>query len=417
MITFIDTCYLLNNLDKINDHFYISSVTIEELENIKTSIHKDEDIKYKARKVVRFLTDNRSNYTVIPFKYSYEELNELFDDLPRNNDSQILACAYSVYLEAQKDNTDFIFITNDLLCQHFAELLGIPVSFDENNQKEEYTGYKEIELNEEDLAHFYNDIYNDNYINHFNLLENEYVIIKQDGNIVDKYKWKNGKYIRIGYKKIPSRFFGDISPMNGDAYQQLAIDSLLNNQITVLRGKAGSGKSYLGLGSLISLFEAGKINKIIIFCNTVAVRGAAKLGFYPGDKDEKLLDSQIGNFLAAKFGGMDQVEIMIEQGTLVLVPAADCRGMDTTGMQAGIYITEAQNSTIDMMKLMLQRVGEDAVCVVEGDDKSQVDMVSYSGDNNGLSRLSEVFRGKPFYGEVTLQTCYRSKIAATAELM
>ena len=235
--------------------------------------------------------------------------------------------------------------------------------------------------------------------------------------IVDKYKWKDGKYIRIGYKKIPSRFFGDISPMNGDAYQQLAIDSLLNNQITVLRGKAGSGKSYLGLGSLISLFEAGKINKIIIFCNTVAVRGAAKLGFYPGDKDEKLLDSQIGNFLAAKFGGMDQVEIMIEQGTLVLVPAADCRGMDTTGMQAGIYITEAQNSTIDMMKLMLQRVGEDAVCVVEGDDKSQVDMVSYSGDNNGLSRLSEVFRGKPFYGEVTLQTCYRSQIAATAELM
>ena len=70
------------------------------------------------------------------------------------------------------------------------------------------------------------------------------------------------------------------------------------------------------------------------------MRGAAKLGFYPGDKDEKLLDSQIGNFLAAKFSGMDQVETMIEQGTLVLVPAADCRGMDTTGMQAGIYIVQ-----------------------------------------------------------------------------
>ena len=110
MITFIDTCYLLNNLDKINDHFYISSVTIEELENIKTSIHKDEDIKYKARKVVRFLTDNRSNYTVIPFKYSYEELNELFDDLPRNNDSQILACAYSVYLKAQKNKICIILL-------------------------------------------------------------------------------------------------------------------------------------------------------------------------------------------------------------------------------------------------------------------------------------------------------------------
>lgn len=417
MITFVDTCYLLDNIDKLNNHFYISSVTIEELEDIKTSARKDEDVKYKARKVVRFLTENRSNYTVIPFKFSYEDLNELFDDLPRNNDSQILACAYASYLKAKEQNIEFIFVTKDLLCQQFAKMLNIPVLFEEDNEELEYKGYKEVELSEEDLAHLYADIYNDKYINHFDLLENQYLIIKQDGEIVDKYKWKNGKYTRVGYKKIPSRFFGDISPMNGDAYQQLAIDSLLNNQITVLRGKAGSGKSYLGLGALVSLFEAGKINKIIIFCNTVAVRGAAKLGFYPGDKDEKLLDSQIGNFLASKFGGMDQVEMMIEQGTLMLIPAADCRGMDTTGMQAGVYITEAQNSTIDMMKLMLQRVGEDSVCVVEGDDKSQVDMISYSGDNNGLSRLSEVFRGKPFYGEVTLQTCYRSKIAATAELM
>ena len=123
MITFIDTCYLLNNLDKINDHFYISSVTIEELEKIKTSIHKDEDVKYKARKAVRFLIDNRSNYTVIPFKFSYEELNELFDDLPRNNDSQILACAYSVYLEAQKDNTDFIFKYPNICLTHMTKYM------------------------------------------------------------------------------------------------------------------------------------------------------------------------------------------------------------------------------------------------------------------------------------------------------
>ena len=84
---------------------------------------------------------------------------------------------------------------------------------------------------------------------------------------------------------------------------------------------------------------------------------------------------------------------------------------------SGVYITEAQNSTIDMMKLMVQRIGEGAKCVIEGDDKAQVDLNSYEGTNNGLSRLSQVFRGQPYYGEVTLQNCYRSNLAKQAELM
>lgn len=84
---------------------------------------------------------------------------------------------------------------------------------------------------------------------------------------------------------------------------------------------------------------------------------------------------------------------------------------------SGIYLTEAQNSTINMMKLILQRVGENTKCVIEGDDKAQVDLLTYEGNNNGLARLSKVFRGQNCYGEVRLQNCYRSKIAATAELM
>ena len=107
---------------------------------------------------------------------------------------------------------------------------------------------------------------------------------------------------------------------------------------------------------------------------------------------------------------------MIEEGTLVLVPISDCRGMDTTGQNAGIYFTEAQNATKDMMKLVLQRIGEDSVCIIEGDDRTQTDMEVYKGSNNGLKRLSEVYRGQDYYGEVTLRNCHRSKIAARAEL-
>ena len=111
------------------------------------------------------------------------------------------------------------------------------------------------------------------------------------------------------------------------------------------------------------------------------------------------------------------VQDLIDQGTLLLLPFADIRGFDTSGMRAGVYITEAQNLDIDLMKLALQRIGEDSVCILDGDDKAQIDMVEYSGSNNGLRKVSKVFRDHSIYGEVELKNIYRSKIAAIANNM
>lgn len=129
------------------------------------------------------------------------------------------------------------------------------------------------------------------------------------------------------------------------------------------------------------------------------------------------MDSSIGNFLASKLGDSFEVERLIEQHKLVLLPMSDIRGYDTTGMNAGIYITEAQNLDISLMKLALQRIGEDSICILDGDDEAQVDMEIYAGDNNGLKRVSKVFSGADFYGEVTLQQIHRSKIAELAQKM
>jgi predicted ribonuclease YlaK len=94
---------------------------------------------------------------------------------------------------------------------------------------------------------------------------------------------------------------------------------------------------------------------------------------------------------------------------------SDIRGYDTSGMRAAIYISEAQNLDIELMRLALQRVGEDSICILDGDSNAQVDLSMYAGNNNGMRRVSQVFKGSDIYGEVTLKNIHRSKIAKLAQ--
>ena len=412
---FYDTnALLLLQSQAFKEKFLISSVTLNELEQIKTSKTKDEEVRWAARQVLRLLADNEDKYEIELYKSHYdEEIKSL--DLPISEDSKIILCAREGFIRRECLDTS-IFVTEDLACKKLAECIGLKTEYVRQEQDEEYTGYLTVTMSEEELAHFYSSLLPEN-INKYELLINQYLLIEFNGQITDKYKWAETGYEEVSFRTVESLMFGKISPIKGDIYQQCALDSLCNNQVTVMRGPAGSGKSYLALGYLMNLLDKGKIDRIIIFANTVSVRGAAKLGFYPGSRLEKLLDSQIGNFLASKFGSITEVEKMTDEGTLMILPASDIRGLDTSGMKAGVYVTEGQNTSIDMLKLMLQRIGEDSIVIIEGDDKCQVDMSEYSGTNNGLRRMSQVFRGKNFYGEITLNTIYRSKIAAVADEM
>jgi predicted ribonuclease YlaK len=170
---------------------------------------------------------------------------------------------------------------------------------------------------------------------------------------VDTLCWTEEGFRPLKYKSFYSKQIGEVKPFKNDIYQAMVSDSLMNNKITMIKGPAGAGKSHLAVGYLFSLLEKGKIDKIIIFCNTIATKNAAKLGFYPGSRDEKLLDSQIGNFLESKLGGKMAVEQLINAEQLILLPMSDIRGYDTSGMNAGIYITEAQNLDIELLKLAL----------------------------------------------------------------
>ena len=412
MINFYDTSSLLLKVDSLfeeNVPFAISSITLDELENIKTSSNKDQEVKYAARKLLHMLDENIEKVNIVIYKEKM--LAPILDaDLSVTNDTKILACAIS----CAKDN-EVCFYTNDLALKTIARIFfNDNVSSINEDEEDDYTGFIDVTLNDDEMGNFYSNFSE----NRFNLLHNQYLIVREEsGEIVDRLCWAGDHYRHLDYQTFNSKWFGDVKPMKGDIYQACAADSLANNKITMLKGPAGSGKTYLALGFLLNRLDKGKLDKIIVFCNTVATKNSAKLGFYPGTRDEKLLDSQIGNLLSSKFGGKIEVERMIQEERLVLLPMSDIRGYDTTGMRAGIYISEAQNLDISLMKLALQRIGEDSICIIDGDCKTQVDSIEFAGANNGMRRASRVFRGSDVYGEVTLKNIHRSKIAQIAENM
>ena len=412
---FYDTCALLDQgkcIFETNQPFYISTITLKELEYIKSSASKDQEIKYKARKLIELLAEYEEQYQIVFYENNWDNDLKKYSMLLENDDSRIILSALKLQEQLQKD---IYFITTDYFCKRIAAAAGLKVDYLSEN-KTPYYGFIEVKTSSNiALEDAYNKIYSSSSNNPFNLLYNQYLLLKDpNNNIIDCYKYNGEAYLRVpDFYILESKQFGKFKPK--DPYQLIALDSLLNNKITVLRGPAGSGKSYLALSFLFNQLEKNKIDKIIIFCNTVAARGAAKLGFYPGDKNAKLLDSQIGNFLSSKLGDKIEIERLIEDGTIVLLPMADIRGYDTTGMRAGIYITEAQNMDIELMRLALQRIGDDCICILDGDSDAQVDLSLYSGSNNGLKRVSSIFRGQEIYGEVALPNIYRSQIANIAQ--
>ena len=414
MIKFYDTNALLYTYNtKLNENFIISNLTLKELQNIKENPKKDLEIKYKARHLINWLMQNRSLYQVEKYQSTWDQELKQYPVLSDNTDSRIILTA----LKIKKDIPDLTFVTYDSNCLYIAQDVGLKVQYTLLQNEDEYTGFKEIICSsDEELVNFYSS-FNQPEKNIYNLFPNEYIIIKdKNNNLIDVQCYLgNGQFTPISQAPFNSKMFGKTKAK--DVYQKIAMDSMTRNPITVVRGPAGSGKSLLSLAFLFDKLEKGKIDKIIIFCNTVATQGSAKLGYYPGSKDQKLLDSQIGNFLVSKIGDNIAIQMVMNKNQLILLPMADIRGFDTSGMKAGIYITEAQNMSVNLMKLALQRVGNDSIVILDGDSNTQVDLGMYAGNNNGLKCVSRVFRGHKIYGQTTLQHIYRSQIARIAENM
>lgn len=385
-------------------------MTLQELEEIKTSSRKDDEIKYKARKVLHLLDENSDKYDVVIYTTAME--NYIVEkQLEVTPDTKIIAsCAFSRGLLPQ--DTDFTFITNDIACKMIAsKIFGLKVESVGENIDDNYKGFVEKSLSEEEMAYFYEHLQE----NVFGLLINQYLILKdRKDEIVDAYRWNGTQHEPLFKRNIQSLYFDKLK--SKDIYQSCAIDSLMNCTITAITGKSGSGKSLLALMSAMYLIEKGKYDRIVVMFNPTKTRGASDMGFYGGDFIDKAMQNSIGQILTTKFGDRYAVDLLLSQNKLKLVSMADCRGMEISDSEI-LWITESQNTSIDLIKLCLSRVSSGAKVFIEGDYLSQVDSNAFDGNNNGLKRMIDVFKGHEEFGYVQLQNVWRSKIAELCELL
>ena len=396
-IRFYDTNAIISDCTDISN-VIISSKTLDELENIKSNSHKDNDIKYKARVAVRAIREQKPEIVVVQ-KSDYDKIEEL--GLEITNDNLIIASAWRYSQE-----NPIIFVTNDILCSLIANTyFGLDVEELKLKNDDVYKGYRVVQPTDEELSQVYSK---DNCENIFGCLVNEYVIINDsDGNFCDVVKWTGEKYANIFNKNVKTMAFGDKLKAK-DVYQRMAIDSLISNTMTCISGKAGSGKSLLSLLVSMYLIETGKYDRLVVLFNPCQVRGATNLGFYTGNVIEKAMQSNIGNILVTKFGDRYAIDNYIAQGKIKLVPMSDCRGMEILDTEI-LWITEAENTTIDLMKICLSRVSSGAKVFIEG-DFDQTDNKLFDC-NNGMMRAIEVLSGEKEFGYVQLQNVWRSRIA------
>lgn len=255
-------------------------------------------------------------------------------------------------------------------------------------------------------------MYNDKTVNWFDLLENQYLIVKDEsGAVVDRYKWQNGKYKNIYRKPIESMALGKIKPKNFE--QELAIDALFDDQSTVkvLAGVFGSGKDLLMTSCAFQMIQDGKFDKIMWLRNNIEVKDSNPVGFLPGDKFEKL--ESFAAPLADHCGSRDALSLYIQQGKIEVEHLGFIRGRDLKNTI--VYCSEAEHLTRKHVQLILGRIGEGSILFLNGDWR-QIDAKAFEKDN-GLIAAIDRLKGNKLFSYVKLNETVRSETAKLADLL
>ena len=166
--------------------------------------------------------------------------------------------------------------------------------------------------------------------------------------------------------------------------QKKYLDAIEQYDIVFGIGPAGTGKTYLAMAQAVSFLLAKRVSRIILA--RPAVEAGEKLGFLPGDLQEK-----VNPYLRPLYDALyDMIEIeraerLLERGTIEVAPIAFMRGR--TLNDAFVILDEAQNTTSEQMKMFLTRLGFGSKAVITG-DVTQIDLPT--GRTSGLTEAMKV---------------------------
>lgn len=171
--------------------------------------------------------------------------------------------------------------------------------------------------------------------------------------------------------------------------QKHYVEAIRNHDIVFAIGPAGTGKTYLAMATALAALQERKVKSIVL--TRPAVEAGERLGFLPGDLIDKV-NPYLRPLYDALYDIMehDRGQKLIERGVIEIAPLAFMRGR--TLSNAFIILDEAQNCTIDQMKMFLTRLGCSSRAAVTG-DLSQTDLPG--GTPSGLAYAVEVLEGVP----------------------
>lgn len=203
--------------------------------------------------------------------------------------------------------------------------------------------------------------------------------------IMDKDQFE--RYFNFLKVRKPIGYTQNNKPVYAKTLKQAEyIKSLEKKDLIFSIGSAGSGKTYLAVVYAVTLLKKGIIEKIIL--TRPAVEAGESLGFLPGDLKEKV-DPYLRPLYDALYDmlGVEQTNNLIEKQVLEIAPLAYMRGR--TLENAIIILDEAQNATVDQLKMFLTRLGFNSKMILTG-DCSQVDLPSQK--RSGLKIASEMLK-------------------------
>lgn len=169
--------------------------------------------------------------------------------------------------------------------------------------------------------------------------------------------------------------------------QQQYLNEISENAINFGIGPAGTGKTFLAVASAVDALERQTIRRIILV--RPAVEAGERLGFLPGDLTQKV-DPYLRPLYDALYEmlGFETVLKLIERNVIEIAPLAFMRGR--TLNDAFIILDEAQNTTVEQMKMFLTRLGFNSTAVITG-DISQIDLPKHV--KSGLKNAMHVLEG------------------------